>query len=35
MSDCKNGFLSKFQVYVGKKKEAGNGLGTRVVKDLT
>ena len=34
-ADSKNGFVSEFQVYTGKKKGAETGLGTRVVKDLT
>ena len=32
---AKNGFVSEFQVYVGKTKEAETGLEARVVKDLT
>ena len=34
-ADSKNGFVSEFQVYVGKKKEVERRLGARVVKDLT
>ena len=34
-ADSKNGFVSEFQVYAGKTKEAKTGLGARVVKDLT
>ena len=33
--DSKNVFVSEFQVYFGKKKEAENRLRARVVKDLT
>ena len=33
--DSANGYVSKFQVYVGKDTSTEKGLGARVVKDLT
>ena len=30
-----NGYVSEFQVYVGKEKSSEKGLGARIVKDLT
>ena len=34
-ADSNNGYVSQFQVYVGKETSAEIGLGARVVKDLT
>ena len=34
-ADSMNGYVSEFQVYVGKEKSSEKGLGARVVKDLT
>ena len=34
-ADSCTGFVSEFQVYVGKEGEAEDGLGARVIKDLT
>ena len=34
-ADSCTGFVSEFQVYVGKEGEVEDGLGARVIKDLT
>ena len=34
-ADSMNGYVSEFQVYVGKEKSSEKGLGPRIVKDLT
>ena len=34
-ADSMNGYVSEFQVYVGKEKSSEKGLGARIVKDLT
>ncbi len=34
-ADSLNGYVSEFQVYIGKQGNAEDGLGARVVKDLT